>query len=288
MRPSERIGLIALLLVSLLLAGLRPPGTGRTLLLLAIIGAAAALATRLGARGGLPGLVRDAMPYVVVVVLFTHLQPAIEAVNTARYDALLAGLDGRWFGGLVAAWHGALGRPAPFTDAVYVVYVSFYLLPVVVLLSIRTWRGRELMERASFTVLVGFYLSFVGYFLWPTAGPRLPVSQEAALGGGDVSQLVRAFLHASEGNTLDAFPSGHTGLGLLTAYLGARVFPRAAVPLFAWAGGVVFATVYVHVHYAVDLLGGAGLTLFTLALAAPARRCLGGGRAAAKASFPGA
>ncbi len=254
-------------------------------MLLAIVGAAAALTTRLGARGGLLGLARDAMPYAVMVVLFTHLQPAIEALNPARYDALLSELDQRWFGALVAAWLGVLGRAAPFTDAVYLVYVGFYLLPVVVLLSIRTWRGRARMEWDSFTVLVGFYLSFVGYFLWPTAGPRLPASQEALLGGGAVSQAVRAFLHASEGTTLDAFPSGHTGLALLTAYLGVRAFPRAAVPLLAWTGGVIFSTVYVHVHYAVDLLGGVGLMLLTLPLAPPMRRLLGGSPPAAKASL---
>lgn len=286
MRPSERIGLVALLILSLLLAAVRPAGAGRILLLLAITAAAAALAMRLGRRGGLLGLVRDAMPYAVMVVLFTHLQPAIEALNAARYDALLAELDRRWFGELVPAWRGALGRPGPFTDGVYVVYVSFYLLPVVVLLAARTWRGREVMERASFTVLLGFYLSFVGYFLWPTLGPRLPASQEATLGGAAVSQAVRAFLRASEGNSLDAFPSGHAGLSLLTAYLGSRIFPRAAVPLFAWSGGVIFATVYVHVHYAVDLVAGLLLTIVALALAAPARRLLGGGGPAPKPSPP--
>lgn len=277
MRPSERIGIVALLVLSLLLAALRPAGAGWTLLLLAETAAAAALSVHLGGRGGVPGLIRDAMPFAVMVVLFMHLQPAIEAVNAGRYDALLAELDRRWLGELVPAWRGALGRPSAFTDAAYVVYVSFYLLPVVVLLAARTWRGRVIMERGSFTVLLGFYLSFVGYFLWPTSGPRLPAADEAVLGGGAVSRAVRAFLHASEGTTLDAFPSGHTALSLLTAHVGARLFPRAALLLFAWAGGIIFATVYVQAHYAVDLAAGALLYPLALWLAAPARRCLGGG-----------
>jgi len=277
MRPSERIGLIGLLVLSLLLVALRPAGASRTVLLLAETAAAAALAIRFGDRGGWLGrLVRDAMPFAVMVIVFTHLQPAIEALNPARYDTVMAALDQRWFAALVPAWRSALGRPAAFTDAVYVVYVSFYTLHVVVLLSARTWRGREIMERRSFTVLLGFYLSFIGYFLWPTLGPRLPPAQEVGLGGGAMSEWVRAFLSSSEGTTLDAFPSGHTGLSLLTAYLGARLFPRAAIPLFAWAGGIIFATVYIQVHYVVDLVAGVALTLLTLALSAPARRWLGG------------
>lgn len=276
MRPSERIGLVALLVLSLLLAVLRPAGAGRVLLVLAITAAAAALSVRLGARDGLLGLWRDAAPYAVMVVVFTQLQPAIEALNPARYDAFLAGLDQRWFGGLLRAWRGALGRPAALTDALYLVYVSFYLLPVVVLLAVRTWRGREAMERDSFAVLLGFYLSYVGYFLWPTSGPRLPAAEEAVLGGGAISAAVRAFLHASEGTTLDAFPSGHTAMSLLAAHVGIRRFPRGTVPLLAWAAAIVFATVYVQVHYVVDLLGGVGLYLVALALAVPARRWLGG------------
>lgn len=274
MRASERIGLLALLVLSLLLAALRPPGAGRVLLLLAVAAAAAAAAVRLGERGGLAGLVRDVMPFAVMVLLFTQLQPAIEAINPVRYDALLADLDRRWLDGLVPAWRGALGRPSVFTDGIYVVYVSFYFLPVVVLMAVRTWRGREAMERNSFVVLLGFYLSYVGYFLWPAAGPRPTAAEELALGGGAVSQAVRAFLHASEGTTLDAFPSGHTAMSLLTTHLGAKVFPRAAVPLLLWTGGIVFATVYVQAHYAVDLAAGALLYLATLWLARPARRWL--------------
>jgi membrane-associated phospholipid phosphatase len=273
MTASERLGLLALLLLSLLLAASRPPGAGETLLLLALTGAAAALAPRLGARRGVLGLARDALPYAVMVVLFTHLQPAIEALNPSRYDAPLAELDARWLGTLVPAWRGALGRPGPFTDAVYLVYVSFYVLPVVVLLAIREWRGREAMERSSFVVLLGFYLSFVGYFLWPTAGPRPTAAGEAALGGGAVSLAVRAFLRGAEGTTLDAFPSGHTALSLLTAHLGVRHFPRAAPALFAWTAAIVFSTVYIQAHYAVDLAAGVVLYLLTVGLARPARRC---------------
>src|SRR5512144_732009 len=159
MRPSERIGLVALLSLSLLLAALRPAGAGRTMLWLAGTAVAAAAAVRVGDRGGWLGrLARDAMPFAGMVVLFTHLQPAIEALNPPRYDTLMPELPRRWFSALVSAWQGALGRPAAFTDAAYVVYVSFYLLHVVVLLAARTWHGRVVMERNSFTVLLGFYL----------------------------------------------------------------------------------------------------------------------------------
>jgi len=214
--------------------------------------------------------------------VFAELQPAIEAVNPARYDALLAGLDARFLGGLVRAWRGALGRPAALTDAAYLVYASFYLLPIAVLAATRLRRGPAAFEQTAFVIGLGFYLSFVAYFLWPASGPRLPPAEEAALGGSAVSEAVRAFLSATEATTLDAFPSGHTGLSMLAAHLGARRFPRAAIPLWSWSAAIVFTTVYIHVHYAVDLLGGVVLFAVTLLLAPAAGRLLGARAAPAR------
>lgn len=276
MRPSERLGALAILCLSLLLAVLRPAGAPGSLAALGVALAATVALARLAGKGGPSGLVRDAAPYAVVLLVFSLLQPAIEAVNPARYDALLAGLDQRWLGGLVRAWCGALGRPDALTDAAYLAYASFYFLPVVVLSAARARRAAGTFERASFTVLLGFYLSFVGYFCTPTLGPRLPRSQEALLGGGIVSQAVRDFLHAAEATTLDGFPSGHAAISLVAAHLGARLFPRAAWPLLAWAAAVVFATVYIQAHYVVDVLAGVLLYGLTLGLAPRARRCLGG------------
>jgi membrane-associated phospholipid phosphatase len=81
------------------------------------------------------------------------------------------------------------------------------------------------------------------------------------LGGGAVSEAVRAFVAAGEMNMLDAFPSGHTALGLVSAWLGWRMLPRARAVLVAAAAGIVFATVYLSYHYVVDVIAGAGLAV---------------------------
>ena len=269
MSPPERLAVAAALAVSPVLAVFRPAGAGTGLLVLAVaLGSSAVLAVSVDVGGRL-GALRDAAPFAVLVTIYTQVVLTVEALNGARYDALFASLDERWMGALVRVWRGALGRPDAFTDAVYLVYVSVYFMPVVVLLFARACRDRETFERAAFTVLLGFILSYVGYLLWPTSGPRLTRAQEVALGGGAVSRAVRAFLRAAGVNTLDAFPSGHTALSMLSAWIGMRLFPRAAPFVWAWSGAVVFSTVYVHVHYVCDLVGGVllfGLTLF----AAPA------------------
>lgn len=265
MKPSERLTLVAVLLLSALTAVVRPEGGG--LRLAAFLAIAAATVLLAGAPPGrVQGFLRDWLPVGAVLAVFLLLQPIIVAAVPWRLDAALAALDARFLSGLVAAWFGALGRPAAFTDAIYLAYVSYYLLPIAVAAAARR-RGPEAFERAAFALLLGFYLAFLGYLLLPASGPRLPAAEEARrLGGGAISDAVRAFLRAAESTTLDAFPSGHTAIAVISGALGWRVLTRgAAAAAWAWAAAIVFATVYVHVHYAVDVLAGLALAALVLA-----------------------
>ncbi len=276
LRPSERLtGLVLVGLLALALLarpeGWMPRAAGFAGLLLAVL-----LLGRARGKGLL--LLRDFAPVAEVLIVFLLLQALVVAVNPHRCDAALAAFDERWFGPLTVGWQGAFGRPAAFTDLVYLAYASFYLLPIAVGTLARLRLGPESFERIAFTLLLGFYLSFLGYFLWPAEGPRVPESLASArLGGGTVSQAVRAFLRSAEATTLDAFPSGHTALSVLPALLATRAFPRLAPLVWVWALAIVFATVYIGVHYLADVLAGLLLAGLTLALARPLARWLGAG-----------
>jgi membrane-associated phospholipid phosphatase len=276
MRPSEQLTTLALLALSAATAAAGAPGTGvRLVALAAMLWVGWALARR-GATDGLLGACRDFGPVAVVLLVFLLLQPVIEGLNPARYDGPLAAFDRRWLGWLVPGWRGALGRPSAFTDVAYVAYCSFYLLPVTVGVVVWRWRGPAALERVRLAVLLGFYLSFLGYFLWPASGPRVDPAQEAAvLGGGVISELARGFLRGAETTTLDAFPSGHTAQAVVASVLGARLLPRAGPALLAWAATVIFSTVYISAHYAVDVLAGLALAGLTLGLAPAVDRWLG-------------
>jgi membrane-associated phospholipid phosphatase len=275
LRPSERLTALALACLLALTLLARPAGWALR------AGAFAGLLLAdlwLGSprRAAWLRWVRDFVPVVVVLVVFLLLNPLVAALNPRRWDVVLAALDQRQFSQVAALWRGAFGRPAAFTDLAYLAYASFYFLPLTTAVLTRLRLGPERFERMTFTLLLGFYLSFLGYFLWPAEGPRVPQALESAqLGGGVVSGAIRAFLHGAESTTLDAFPSGHTALSLLPALLATRSLPRLAPLLWAWALAIVFATVYISAHYVVDVLAGLVLAGLTLALAAPLARLLG-------------
>jgi membrane-associated phospholipid phosphatase len=83
------------------------------------------------------------------------------------------------------------------------------------------------------------------------------------LGGGTFSARVRDFLRAAEVNQLDAFPSGHTALSLVYLGYGWRLFPswKFRIPLAISVVGIIFATVYLSLHYVIDLVAGTLLAL---------------------------
>lgn len=283
MRASERLTFAAALGLAALTAVLRPDGTALRLTVFIALAAATVLLARAPARGAVR-LLRDWLPVAVVLAVFLLLQPLIEAAVPWRLDAALAAFDARHLDGVVAAWRGAFGRPAAFTDAVYVAYFSYYLLPLTSA-AIGWRRGEAAFGTVVFPLLLCFYLTFLGYLLLPASGPRLPSEAEAyVLGGGALSRAVRAFLHAAEATTLDAFPSGHSAVAVIAATFGGRLAGRTgAAALWLWAAAVVFSTVYIHVHYAVDVL--AGLALAALVIGADRLRRRAAGRRSQLAAY---
>ena len=277
MRPSERLTVLFLAALSAVGALAGGGAVGPSLAGLALLLAGVLLLARTGAAAGPLGTLRDFACVAVVLAIYLVLQPIIEAVNATRWDPVLAGLDARWAGAAVRAWRQALGRPAWLTDLSYAAYWSFYLLLISVAVAARWRRGPAALEQVAFALLLGFFLSYVGYLCWPTFGPRVPDAEAAAaLGGGALSEAVRGFLARAELTTLDAFPSGHTAHSLVALVLGARLFPRATPALAAWAGLIVFSTIYISVHYLVDVAAGLLQAGLTLALAPVLSRRLAG------------
>ena len=59
----------------------------------------------------------------------------------------------------------------------------------------------------------------------------------------------------------DAFPSGHAAVALVVQWYAFRYFRHRAVWLLPLTTALIFSTVYLAYHYAVDVLAGAGLAL---------------------------
>lgn len=198
----------------------------------------------------------------IVIAVFSALGPVIACARPAHWDLRFARLDAALFGQLAGQWRALFWRPPWFVDVNYVLYLSYYFVPFVLAIVVYRRQSTAELRALVFTIVLTFYLSYVGYFLFPTLGPRVPAEAESmAIGGGALSAWVRRFLAWAEHNPTDAFPSGHTAVALLCLFRARRVSTRLWRIYRPLVIGIIFSTVYLHYHYVVDVLAGAALAV---------------------------
>lgn len=204
-------------------------------------------------------------PIVSVLVIFDSLGLIVHAVNRHDIDYLLIRIDYRMFGGYSTVFFEKFINPF-LTDMLQVAYTTYYFIPIILGVSLKAGGKREAFEKSLFLMLFCFYLSYIGYLLFPAVGPRYAMNHlyDRELDGFLVSRPIQNALNFLEGIKRDAFPSGHTGIALTVLFLAYRydrtLFRWMLIPVLL----MIPATVYCRYHYAVDVVAGAILAVVTL------------------------
>jgi membrane-associated phospholipid phosphatase len=216
-------------------------------------------------RNGVLDMVRSVVfPVVCVLVIFDSLQWLVHAINPRDIDPLLIRLDYLIFGGYPTVMLESFQNPL-LTDVLQIAYCSYYFLPISLGVILKLQKRDEEFDRTVFLILLCFYLSYVGYMLFPALGPRYTMNhlQSSDLQGLFVAGPIQELLNRIEGIKRDAFPSGHTAVALVVlglAYRFHKAFFSLTLPVVAM---LLLSTVYCRYHYAVDVIGGVILAAIT-------------------------
>lgn len=239
---------------------------------------AVASMARFASRAGWLGyFARCWYPVVLIPITFKELEYLIPRINPRDMDWQLAAIDLAIFGAHPTVWLERLTHPI-LTELLQLSYTCYYFFPI--LLGAALWLRRQ-FERfhfCLFAIVLGFYLSYLGYIAVPAIGPRFILAHEQSfpLKGVLLFDWIQNTLNRLEGIMRDCFPSGHTAVTLLVLYY-ARRFHR---PSFRWmllpGSALIFSTVYLRYHYVVDVIAGALLALAVVAIAGRCYRWLGG------------
>ncbi len=208
------------------------------------------------------------LPIFSVLIVFDSLTEIVPAVNPRDIDYFLARLDRMVFGTYPSVWMERFYNPY-LTDLLILAYCTYYFMPLVLGIVLKV-KGKEgQFQEGLFSVLLCFYLSYVGYLLFPALGPRYTMLhlQKHPLEGAFVFEKINRILNALERIKRDAFPSGHTGITLVVLYITGRYERRLLWFFIPSAVLLIVATVYCRFHYGVDLIGGVVLAGLTLVLA---------------------
>ncbi|GAA4369574.1 hypothetical protein GCM10023185_43330 [Hymenobacter saemangeumensis] len=166
--------------------------------------------------------------------LFFYLARVVFVENSVALD--------QWAWGIVDGWrHAAPGLMGPVRFVTTFAALPFLLPAGLVVPALLFWRGHR---REAWEIVV------------------------AMAGGILLNQLLKTIFNRPRPsdallNTYGlSFPSGHAMMAVIfygaLAWLAARHFRRPgwAVPLLLWAGLIGLTRVYLHVHYATDVLAG--------------------------------
>jgi membrane-associated phospholipid phosphatase len=196
-------------------------------------------------------------PLLAVACCYREMSMIIPAIQPFRADQMLADLDYRFWGAYPTVWLERWYSPG-LSEFLQIVYTLF--LPVMLAVPFVIWlRGRYADFRyAAFLLALGFLVSYLGYLAVPARGPRFLLAQfqHLPLTGLWLFDSMQTTLNRLEKDHYDCFPSGHTELTMLAAWLSRMISKRLFWVYFLYTICIVFATVYLRYHYTFDLLAG--------------------------------
>ena len=257
---ADRMGLVA---------DRQPGGVVRLAAAIAIL-AGLLLARRRWPRSPAVDALRDVLPFLTCVLIYTNLHDTIGFVNTRDVHWYLDALDRQLFGVQPAVWAERLITPAR-TELMSLLYLNFFWIAPstsLLLLARRDWRG---FRAATLAVVVCFYLGYALYVLFPAAPPRLVLVYEfkRTLQGYPYlfSNLSARAFELLPVDSRAAFPSLHAAVSLVTLVCAWRHLRGWFWALLPFVIGLWASTVYLRHHYAVDLLAGFALAPLALWIA---------------------
>ncbi len=217
------------------------------------------LARRLWPHSALVRGLRETLPFLTCILVYTNLHDTIGFVNPHDIHATLVALDGWLFGAQPCVWAQRFITPAR-TELMSFFYWNFFWIALgnsVALLALRRWHAFRSM---TFAVLTCFFLGYALYVLLPAAPPRLVLASEfrVTLMGYPTgfTRLGSEALALLPVDSRAAFPSLHAAVSL-TALIGAwRYLRRWFYVLLPFVLGLWVSTLYLRHHYFVDLLAG--------------------------------
>lgn len=211
------------------------------------------------------------------LVLTMAYYPQAGLINTGVgqvHDQLVQRWEAALFGGQVSVtWHQRAPDPL-LSSWLHFCYGSFYWIVLFAPIWLFARKSRESFDRGGFILTLVLYVCYLGFTLFPVAGPRYFFG--AATGPGADVLVARIIHQVLESGSAwgTAFPSSHVAAAWAAVFVLWRDARRTALALAPVAVGVPLGTVYGQFHYGIDALSGTILAVLLCLAADPFRNAL--------------
>jgi membrane-associated phospholipid phosphatase len=209
-------------------------------------------------------------PLIIIPTNFDELHYLVHNVNPVDFDELLIKIDYAIFGVHPTIWLEQFSNPI-LVEYLQIVYATFYFLPVILVVILCKRKEQENVNFFVYIIVLGFYMSYVTYFLVPAIGPRFTLEhlQINPVTGLWATQSIIDTLNFLESIQRDAFPSGHTEMTILTMIYAWKFSRKYFWVLSIIGTSLIFSTVFLRYHYAIDVVAGALLAYIVYLISEP-------------------
>ncbi len=217
--------------------------------------------------------------YLVPNILFIYMQASSIAypLHGKDFDSVLIAVDQWMFGVDPTQWVYQFSHPI-ITEILQIAYSSYYLFFIFLFYELYKKNMMKEFEEGALLIVYGFYLSYIGYMLFPAIGPRFTLhdfnSLNTDLPGLFLTPYLREFINSGGGVSAgsnpilsvhrDAFPSGHTQLTLTAMYIAFKNKTTIRWGLLIAGSLLIISTIYMRYHYAIDVFAGVIFFLLTI------------------------
>lgn len=221
-------------------------------------------------------------PILTIIFYFKEIYMIMISLQKNIFDIYLINIDKIIFGANPTEVLSKIANPY-LTEFLQIIYLLFYILPVIYGLELYLWKRYEEFKYAMFLILLGFYLSFIGYLILPAVGPRFTLHDFSKLSfelpGLWLTDTIRTLINYGEsiypseiGYAInvaqrDAFPSGHTIIIVCITYMSYKFRSKSFYFYLPYMFLMMFATIYLRYHYVIDVFSGILIGIISILIA---------------------
>ncbi|MBI9073095.1 MAG: phosphatase PAP2 family protein [Melioribacteraceae bacterium] len=214
----------------------------------------------------------------LIFVTFKELYLVNGPIHGSDYDNILIAIDRYIFGTDPTHVLYKISHPA-LTELLQFSYHLFYFFPILLGVELIRDKKTDKFHFLIYSLVYGFFLSYIGYLLVPAIGPRFTLHDfnliNTELPGLWITNFLRDWVNAGESiypwtiNPIevvqrDVFPSGHTQMTLIIMFLSLKFRTKSRPFNLVFGSLLIFSTVYLRYHYVIDVFAGIVLMIFTM------------------------
>lgn len=215
-------------------------------------------------------------PLIISFFMYENLRWFVSSLKPEVMDDFLADLDLRLFGVHLTLVAEKLQTPW-LSEWFSFHYGAYVLYPLICGVLFYYHDKRVEFEDFALAFCISMYLGFIGYLIIPAVGPisgLLDLYSTPTVPGMALSDFRHTVVEKYR-YVRDAFPSLHTANSLLCVLMLRKPYPRLFKLFVFMEINLLISTIYLRMHYTIDLVAGVALALLAVWVAPRINRWAG-------------